>query len=606
MANYNTVITNEGAALLASVIANHGTITFTNLKLSENDYTGQEATLTEGTFDGIFANVSVASSIVDITTIKVSATVHGYNFSGDHNLYALGVIGTDGNTTALIAICTTTNPDVLRDNASTYAFNINLTVSSTSNITVVGTTAAALYTTDIVDNLTSTATDKPLSANMGRVLNENIEAIVDVYGAKNLLDINNLGSMSAYKCHVANNGFVNDDTDTLDYFRLRLVAYDSNGQIIQVGGNNYVFAENVTSTGQKEITGFTLPVGTANVLLTHTGANINIYVNPTVNLDIIGIPLTLSFNANGINPSSIGGLDIRDIMLRDARVIDPTFAPFAETNLQLTRKTSGLSNENLFDNSWFTINQRGITSGTMSGNSYYYDRWIFTYSTNPGSFVETANGVKLTPALNDSVQWWQYLDNPIALNGKALTISILFGDGSIKHGSLVRESGTYQDVILDSNTQLQFSINATDRVAFYVKAEVTIRAVKLEVGSVSTLHLDIAPDYTTELLKCQRYFLAITAENNAPVGLGLATSAADFYASVPIPTPMRSTPSLSYSGNAYILQGATPYSTTNIEFSILSSNYLQVVVTSSGLTTGQVGMLCGGSGGLKIFLSADL
>ena len=186
MANYNTVITNEGAALLASVIANHGTITFTDLKLSENDYTGQETTMTAGTFDGVFADVVVASSIVDITTIKVSATVHGYNISGDHNLYALGVIGTDGNTTALIAICTTTNPDVLRDNSSTYAFNINLTVSSTSDITVVGTTAAVLYDIDVVDTLTSTATNKPLSANQGRVLNERISNLIpDNAGAHN-------------------------------------------------------------------------------------------------------------------------------------------------------------------------------------------------------------------------------------------------------------------------------------------------------------------------------------------------------------------------------------------------------------------------------------
>ena len=40
---------------------------------------------------------------------------------------------------------------------------------------------------DVKDVLNSTSTTDPLSANMGRVLNENVEAIVDVYGAKNLL-----------------------------------------------------------------------------------------------------------------------------------------------------------------------------------------------------------------------------------------------------------------------------------------------------------------------------------------------------------------------------------------------------------------------------------
>ena len=237
MANYNTVITNEGAALLASVIANHGTITFTDLKLSENDYTGQEATMTEGTFDGIFANVSVASSIVDITTIKVSATVHGYNFSGDHNLYALGVIGTDGNTTALIAICTTTNPDVLRDNSSTYAFNINLTVSSTSNITVVGTTAAALYTTDIVDNLTSTATNKPLSANQGRVLADNLAANEES-GAKNHAD----SSTATTQNESNNNGvFTNTVADDYSYFYMYIQAW-TGGTFIRNIGNYFMYS----------------------------------------------------------------------------------------------------------------------------------------------------------------------------------------------------------------------------------------------------------------------------------------------------------------------------------------------------------------------------
>ena len=44
MANYTTTITNEGAALLASVIANQGTLTFNEFRFSENDYTGQEST----------------------------------------------------------------------------------------------------------------------------------------------------------------------------------------------------------------------------------------------------------------------------------------------------------------------------------------------------------------------------------------------------------------------------------------------------------------------------------------------------------------------------------------------------------------------------------
>lgn len=441
MANYNTVITNEGAALLASVIANHGTITFTNLKLSENDYTGQEATLTEGTFDGIFANVSVASSIVDITTIKVSATVHGYNFSGDHNLYALGVIGTDGNTTALIAICTTTNPDVLRDNSSTYAFNINLTVSSTSNITVVGTTAAALYTTDIVDNLTSAATDKPLSANMGRVLGEE------------------------------------------------------------------------------------------------------------------------------------------------------------------------LSHRNLVDNGWFTVNQRGAASYATI-YEYSADRWKIL--TNDTTVAISSNGITLSRSSVGTASLRQILENTF-IHGKTVTASVLLQNGTVLSGTGVfpTTSGTTIDLNLSTDVGIRLGISGSNETYYQLQSltgnSINVRAVKLEVGSVSTLHLDVAPDYTTELLKCQRYFLCVEGlTNGAILGLGTPNSATTMYAAVPLPTPMRATPTLSYTGTGHILQGGSTMALTNITIDTISNVYAQIIVVSSGLTIGQVGILRASSGGLKIFLSADL
>lgn len=114
MASYNTVITNEGAALLASVIANQGTLTFSEMRFSTTDYDGVEATLTVGTFAGVFITAAASASVVDSTTIKVDAQFDNSGIVGDHPLYSIGIVGTDGNTTALIAVCTTTNPDIIR------------------------------------------------------------------------------------------------------------------------------------------------------------------------------------------------------------------------------------------------------------------------------------------------------------------------------------------------------------------------------------------------------------------------------------------------------------------------------------------------------------
>ena len=41
---------------------------------------------------------------------------------------------------------------------------------------------------------------------------------------------------------------------------------------------------------------------------------------------------------------------------------------------------------------------------------------------------------------------------------------------------------------------------------FIVYTDTTFKAIKLEFGTVSTLGMDTAPNYATELLKCQRYF----------------------------------------------------------------------------------------------------
>ena len=341
MANYVTVITDEGAALLASVIANQGTLTISEMRFSEHDYTGTAQTATAGTFADVFKTASVNSEVTDSTTIKSAASFTNSGITSDHPLYAVGLVGTDGNTTALLCVCTTSDPDYIREpipisNVSTYGFNINLTVSDTDNITVVGTAALILYSTDVIDNLTSTATDKPLSANMGRVLNEKVES---------------------------------------------------------------------------------------------------------------------------------------------------------------------LTNPNLLDNPWFTVNQRGITSATIVNNTYYLDRWLATYATNAGTIEAVSGGVKLTPAVGDYVYIKQRSDIFTSLYGKVITASILLSDGTIKSGTITRTSGTTQGFIDESNIRVRIVSNNDFEVR--VDTTTTIRAVKLELGTVSTLHLDVAPNDALELAKCR-------------------------------------------------------------------------------------------------------
>ena len=418
-----------------------------------------------------------------------------------------------------------------------------------------------------------------------------VNAVSDVCGAKNIIPFPYSEGMTkifrGVTYTVADNGIVStEDTATNDgwYF-----VFDSANQ------------------------GFIPLVGTYKFSGCPTGGSENTYCitvsikrsdNTIENHNDIGNGVTVTFASGDYlrnihisvtNGTNMDGLTFEP-MLYDARFPSPKYTPPAETNLQLTRKTSGLSNENLLDNPFFTVNQRGAITVT---SGYGADRWRYV---GGNEAVFSSSGVTL-----NSVLISQFFEKNLP-NG-TYTASALFSDGTIRKGTATKSDNTSTvNFIDDADFKLMYvsSLQRFDINTAGLSSGLTVRAVKLELGTFSTLANDVAPNYTTELLKCQRYFLAITAENNAPVGLGLATSAADFYAVVPIPTPMRSTPSLSYLGNAYILQGATPYSTTNIAFSILSSNYLQVYVTSSSLTTGQVGMLRGGGGGLKIFLSSDL
>ena len=176
MGNFNLTITNEGAAFLADVIANQGSLEFTEVRFSSTNYVGSEAALTEGTFGGTFITAVPSASILSQTTIDIAASFDNTTFTIAKQLYSIGVIAEDGDgNTVLVAVCTTSVPDTIpayMAPGSNYAFNINMTVSSTDHITVIGSVAGVLYVADIVDNLNSYETNKPLSANQGRLLKE--------------------------------------------------------------------------------------------------------------------------------------------------------------------------------------------------------------------------------------------------------------------------------------------------------------------------------------------------------------------------------------------------------------------------------------------------
>ena len=157
----------------------------------------------------------------------------------------------------------------------------------------------------------------------------------------------------------------------------------------------------------------------------------------------------------------------------------------------------------------FPVNQRGVTSGTTTNNAYSIDAWKWTYTTRAGSWVLNSTGLVLTPdSASDTVQMFEYLENTSELNGKSITASILRSDGTLKYGTITRNSSITQFIVDESDVGLRIFADGNFRI--YARITQTIVAVKLELGTEQTLAhqengvwvLNEIPDYEYEFYRC--------------------------------------------------------------------------------------------------------
>ncbi|MCH5195613.1 MAG: hypothetical protein J1F28_02795 [Oscillospiraceae bacterium] len=179
---------------------------------------------------------------------------------------------------------------------------------------------------------------------------------------------------------------------------------------------------------------------------------------------------------------------------------------------------SEISNLNLLDNWYFTdpINQRGA-SGTVSDMGYFIDRWKLT----DGTVEITSGGLVLNGTIVQRLE---------TTPSQAVTATYLTSSG-------------VQSAEYDSDAKT-FSISGNG---------VLVIATKLEIGGRQTLaHQDDIgkwvlndppPNKTLELMKCQRYFIALK-QYEVFKGANVRTGDyIDFF--VPTPVQMRAIPAVS-------------------------------------------------------------
>ena len=165
---------------------------------------------------------------------------------------------------------------------------------------------------------------------------------------------------------------------------------------------------------------------------------------------------------------------------------------------------AGSSNPNLLVNWWWgtgVVNSRGITSGTnFSYGTYRMDRWYTSFGTsaNVGSWELTDDGLILTTTTSPEY-FGQRL--PFALTNQTVTVSVMFPSGEIVSNTALIDASQKNVGLI---TGMSFMIKGYDEFFIYAgqNRTFTIKAIKLELGNVSTLAYDTKPNPHAEYIRC--------------------------------------------------------------------------------------------------------
>lgn len=202
---------------------------------------------------------------------------------------------------------------------------------------------------------------------------------------------------------------------------------------------------------------------------------------------------------------------------------------------------TGGGGKNLLHNWDFTnpINQRGV-SGAISTGTYFYDRWI----RNSGTVTVGAGYL----TLDSGAEIEQRIEG-LYLAGETVTVSVMVGS-TIYNGTGVFPTATgtagitltgFGMATLGYNVGYMF-------VRFMASGSQNVVAVKCELGTASTLHLDPPVDHAVELLKCQRFYYRIAAlSGGRTFGMSMSVSnKGDFNVLINHPVGMRIQPTIAH------------------------------------------------------------
>ena len=267
-------------------------------------------------------------------------------------------------------------------------------------------------------------------------------------------------------------------------------------------------------------------------------------------------------------------------------------------------EAGGGGGRNLLDNPWWgsgeVVNQRAANQ--LNPSAYGIDRWKGGSS---GSVSVTSTGLAFGSSGGNA---WQPMESVLRawMVGKVFTASVLMSDGTIYSGQGTYGTGTTYFL----SNPVELFISSAGNFNVRTSSAATVRAVKLELGSVSTLANDAPPDYAEELRKCQYYFVRLHETANYgyfPVGFGAEQASSALRMAIMTPTSLRRAPvTVSFSGTLNITGNGTRTTVTSMSILDVSDTAVLVSVVPASMPANQHTYTLSFGAQAYIDLSADL
>jgi Carbohydrate binding domain len=292
----------------------------------------------------------------------------------------------------------------------------------------------------------------------------------------------------------------------------------------------------------------------------------------------------------------------------------------------------------------FSVWQRGTTFTNVGGGNYTADRWVLSADVNPTSHTisqqaftagaapvagyESAYFLRsaiTTVGSTTALEMQQRIEDVRTFAGQTVTLSFWAKADSARSSIIYLyqnfgsggSSGVYVATpTINYTTSWQrftFTMNVPSisgktlgtnhslyvaiRQAAASGSTLDLWGVQLEAGSVATPFTTASNTLQGELALCQRYYWRQTADANnayANFALGYASGSSNAICTIPLPVTMRTTPtSIDYSSIIFWNYAFSSFAISSVIFTGNRNSASQLLVTfiSSGLTTGQAGIV---------------